>query len=246
MVMRAKVVMIIMYIFGSWPHIQPASSAHRPLPLTVTHHQWTSRQRGRSVSVSGSWWGVTREQLQTGERTVYNQLIKLSRHPSVRSAAPLWTWWHMGKSPHIPKVIALCLLVENTLNPSGGGSPFSPCNPFVPPLLPPSAPQPENLLFRHRLNSYPFMQLLPWGQTSQHASSLCARPLTSRRWDVLYTNPSGLILAVKSRGVFFKWQLAACRQNRGDMLAIETMASPRNLLCSNHRTTNQTCLCLPL
>lgn len=118
--------------------------------------------------------------------------------------------------------------------------------PFVPPLLPPSAPRPENLLFRHRLNNYPFMQLLPWGQPSQHASSLCARPLTGRRWDALYTNPSGLILAVKSGGLFFKWQLAACRQNRGAMLATETMASPWNLLCSNHGTTNQTCLCLPL
>lgn len=59
----------------------------------------------------------------------------------------------------------------------------------------------QNLLFRHRLNSYPFMQLLPRGQPSQHALSLCARLLTGRWWDV-YKSLRFNLTGEEQRGVF--------------------------------------------
>lgn len=52
--------------------------------------------------------------------------------------------------------------------------------------------RPWNCLFRHRLNHHPFTQLLPWGQQSQHASSLRAQAMTGRLWDI--HKPHGLNL----------------------------------------------------
>lgn len=150
-------------------------------------------------------------ELQTAPHTAH-QLIKVSLPPSVSAAAQLSTRRRFNhlKFPNFLQTTPLWR----------GNLPSSP-NPSSPRTWAASRfplslfQRPWNCLFSQRLNRRPFTQLLPWGQPSQHASSLRAQATTGRRRDV--HKPLGLNLG---GGFFFpQWQLCPWRQHGGGVLA---------------------------